>query len=70
MINFVPALGAICVQLAMKLVGYQFISRVIIYGCREFSRQTKTDMDDQVTEAMAEAWGIKPADLKALIPNQ
>jgi len=67
--NFVPALLAIFVQIGMKLIGYQFVSRVLIFGCREFAKHTKTTFDDQVTEAMAESLGIKPADLKALIPS-
>lgn len=49
------ALATIAVQIGMKLLGYKFVCKVLIAGAEEWSKSTKTEMDDKVTSALKEA---------------
>lgn len=51
----ISSLGAIGVQILMKLIGYPFICKVLIAAAEEWSKSTKTDLDDKVTAALKEA---------------
>lgn len=49
------ALAAIGVQILMKCIGYNFVSRVLIIAAKQWAKSTKTHWDDQVSAALEEA---------------
>lgn len=59
----------IAVSLVMKLITETFLSKLIIQGLRAWSEQTANVYDDRVVDAMAQALGVDPDDLKIMVPK-
>jgi len=62
-------LAKIAISLLMKLITEKFLAKLVIQGLRAWSGQTANVYDDRVVEAMAQALGVDPDDLKVLVPK-
>lgn len=62
--SILSSLAGIGLQMGMKLIGYEFVSKAAILSMQEWSKSTPSHWDDQVTEAAAKAWGVPVEDLK------
>ena len=64
-------MGSLLAKLAMgmvaRLMTEVFLSKLLIEGMREWSKQTENKFDDHVTEAAAEAFGVPK---EALTPTK
>jgi hypothetical protein len=59
-------LASIFVSMLMKLLGYDFITKVTVVGLQAWAGSTQTHKDDEVVAAMAKAWGVSTDDVKNL----
>lgn len=62
----VGALGAALTQVAMKLLGYEFVTRVLVAAGKAWSDSTQTKKDDWVIAEMAKTLGVPEEALKKL----
>lgn len=56
------ALASVLTSMLMKLIGYEFISRIVIIGLSEWAKTTQTTLDDKIYAEAAKAFGV-PEDL-------
>lgn len=57
---------SVLVGLLMKLIGQEFVAKVLLIGFKAWSSSTANKWDDQICEAFAKAWGVSPQALKDL----
>jgi hypothetical protein len=66
MASFFASASSILVSMLMKLIGYEFISKVVVIGLDAWAKSTETKYDDLVVEAMAKAWDVDVSKIKEL----
>lgn len=60
-------LGSIFLEMLMRLIGYDFISKATIMGLEAWAETTATHRDDDLVKAAAKALGVPETDLKLLL---
>lgn len=63
-LGLMGSLGGVAVQMMIKSIGYEFISRAAVIVADGFAKSTPTHRDDLVVEAWAKALGVSPEVLK------
>jgi hypothetical protein len=63
-------LATIATQMAIKLLGYKFITNATVSLLKEWAMTTETTADDEITIAAAEAWDVDVDDLRAFIKKK
>lgn len=59
-------LGAIFMQMLIKLIGYEFVSRIVVIGLKSWADSQKNEHDEEIVAAIAQALGVSLESLKSL----
>jgi hypothetical protein len=66
MSGLLAGLGSIFVTMLVKLLGYDFVVKIVVIGLESWAQSTSTDKDDQVVAAVAAAWGVDVSKVQKL----
>lgn len=52
--------GKILMQILGNLIGYNFVTEVLVIGLKQWAESTQNKKDDKVVAAVAKALGVDP----------